>query len=260
MPPLATLLRPRAFTCGCVCPALGSCSWHLLCAAMAALHSRVLHNRLESLRSAAVCDGRRRRPHDHLQPSVSSSYTTAVPSHSAEQRLRTKQHRQSQVVSAAPTDIADALESFDPCVHTGGSNGGSNSSSNGAAHTADADAPWSPEAFQLEPGALSTVNRQADADESLAAFRCDGCTRTECQVSSARLPITLNSISLYFAVHSLMIHTHTVTNSAIASAIGMCLRDRGLAGAQQLIGSSPLQATCARSCSPMSMTSRSVLT
>jgi len=85
------------------------------------------------------------------------------------------------VVSAAPTDIADALESFDPCVHTGGSNGGSNSSSNGAAHTADADAPWSPEAFQLEPGALSTVNRQADADESLAAFRCDGCTRTECQ-------------------------------------------------------------------------------
>ena len=44
------------------------------------------------------------------------------------------------------------------------------------------DAEWDPEAFWIQPGELGPIDRTSDPGEGPSPFRCEGCTRPECQV------------------------------------------------------------------------------
>lgn len=53
---------------------------------------------------------------------------------------------------------------------------------NGALLLAE-DHEWAPEAFTLQPGEVGPVDRHSESGEPAEAFRCAGCTRSECQVT-----------------------------------------------------------------------------
>ena len=119
-----------------------------------------------------------------LGPQQPSHSCGGSPRQDTAPRRSARRLRQLHVVSAAQADVAEAVDAASPPVHTSGSNG--NGSGNGAEAALDIDAPWAPEAFKLEPGVLSEVDRLSDSGEPADAFRCDGCTRAECQVGGRR--------------------------------------------------------------------------
>lgn len=143
---------------------------------MAALQPQLLQHQPKNHHLTAASDAARKWWHGHPEPSPACTCSD-VP-HKRLAAPRRHSHRL-QVVSAAQYDVAEALEVVSSPMHTGSSSG------NGAEAPSDADAPWAPEAFQLGAGVLSEVDRSSNSGEPDSAFRCDGCTRTECQVTAA---------------------------------------------------------------------------
>lgn len=79
----------------------------------------------------------------------------------------------SGVAEAAVETLTQAQQNSLPSATTGG--------------LAALDAAWEPEEFWIPPGDLSPIDRTSDPGEGPAPFRCEGCTRPECQVSPAWL-------------------------------------------------------------------------
>jgi hypothetical protein len=102
---------------------------------------------------------------------------------------------------------------------------------------------WVPEAFHCEPGELTPVERHATAAEHTTPFRCSGCTRPECQVSTLHAYCNLQSVQ--------------IQNAPLSTGCLCCCR--APVAVQPLIG--PLQqrlpvTTCGRSCGLGYMKSR----
>ena len=140
---------------------------------MAALQPWLLQHQNERHHLIAVGDAARKWLHRHPEPSPACTCSNVPHGHLAAPR---RHSQRLQVVFAAQYDLAEALEVASSPMHT------SSSSGNGAEPPHDADAPWAPEAFQLGAGVLSEVDRLSESGEPASAFRCDGCTREECQV------------------------------------------------------------------------------
>jgi len=71
------------------------------------------------------------------------------------------------VAEAAAETLTQAEQNSLPSATTGG--------------LAALDAAWEPEEFWIPPGKLSPIDRTSDPGEGPAPFRCEGCTRPECQ-------------------------------------------------------------------------------
>lgn len=135
-------------------------------------------------RGTTACRGR---------PCRGQSEASRASNHSSPSAAQSKRHSvaipavlPSGVAEAAAETLTQAEQNSLPSATTGG--------------LAALDAAWEPEEFWIPPGKLSPIDRTSDPGEGPAPFRCEGCTRPECQVSPASpLP---HSATLRGALHA----------------------------------------------------------